>query len=48
MADETERAQRISQRRGRRAALPAIFVDSYSLDWGPDSVRVSFAEYLHG
>ena len=48
MPDETQQEQRISRRRARRAALPAIFVNSYSLDWGSDSVRISFAEYLHG
>jgi hypothetical protein len=54
MADETEaapqrsqRSQRTKQRRERRAALPATFVDTYSLDWSRDSVRISFGEDLH-
>lgn len=29
------------------ASIPAIYVDSYSLAWWPEGVRISFAEYLY-
>jgi hypothetical protein len=45
MADDEESST--ERRRRLVAALPATFADSYSIDWGADSVRITFAEYLY-
>lgn len=50
MADDAEQAEQTEtrlRRRRARAALPATFTDSYSIDWSIDSVRISFAEALY-
>jgi hypothetical protein len=48
MADEAEEQREARRRTRERAAeIPATFVDTYSIDWSADSVRISFAEYLH-
>lgn len=48
MADEADDAEaRRRRRRERVADLPATFVDLYSIDWGADFVRITFAEYLY-
>jgi hypothetical protein len=46
MATTSEGNMRRARERERMASLPATYVDSYTVSWWSDGIRVSFAEYM--
>ena len=50
MVDETnqDEKRRRDDQREKAAEISAIFVNSYSIDWSSESLRIAFAEYLYG